>query len=242
MASLFKANGRQVFAMLSLMATVSGAVAEAKPLSQVPFWNMSSGWWSSDNVYFTPEHDYNVRSYHSLIEIRVEGDRVTETEYKFIPPGKLAKAYAGAIAGDDDGVEIDTVTTYLRIKGTDNVVQQAVSPALAPSDDRTSVEILSHDTAVRIVRQPGAANDYYRMFITMPTGERRYMANYGFVSKPEGRKIPGDLRGFSTFDTRRISADRVEALRAQYRLRNRTTILVTPNADGKPETKRISAQ
>jgi hypothetical protein len=240
--SPFRCKTRLLSAVLTLTAAVAATAAEAKPLSQVPFWSTSSGWWSSDNVYFTPDHDYNVRSYNSIIEIRVESDRVTETEYKFIPPGKLAKAYGGAIVHEDDGVEVDTVTTYLRIKGTDNVLQHSVSPTLAPSDARTSIEILSKDTAVRVVREPSAANDFYRMFITMPTGDRRYMANYGFASKAEGGKVPGDLRGFSTFDTRRISADSVEALRAQYRVRNRTTILIVPNADGKPDVKRIAAR
>jgi hypothetical protein len=223
-----------------LLTCIAGAApAAAGTLSDVPFWSANAGWWESENTYLDGNLDYNIRSYNSIVHVEVDGRRVRETEYKFYPPGKLAAAYGRGQAGPGEGVEVVTITVGEQLDASGAVRITSVSPAF---DDpgRMIITVLTADTALRTVANAATGIDTYRMFITLPTRDKRYVENLGIISEPnDAHGALGGLRGFSLFRGTRIAEGDFEGRRAALRLRNAVHAVVTAGPDDKPLVRRL---
>jgi hypothetical protein len=214
---------RTATVLLQAILLLGGAIATADPaLKDFDFWSASAGWWVSDNTYLDRKMDYNIRTYHSVVHIELDGTRYRETEYKTYPPGPIATWLGKDVTRADEGVELVTVMTGTLVDGAGTVRLSAIGPAMGQV---TELRPLSPDTALRATREAATGLDSYRMFITLPTPERRYLLNLGLVSSNSGPGAanaapdaePGDLRGFSIFQGRRIEAGEAETARARFR-------------------------
>lgn len=226
-----------VLAAVGLFALQTPAVA--RDLDEIPFWRANEGWWVSENTYFAPSLDYNVRNYSSLVRIEVDARRVVETEYKFWPPGRMAAQAGRGLSREGEGVEQVTVKTFERTddEGTARLI--SMEPAMALPGKVTTVRVTGADTAQQIVRDPSEPFDHYRMFISMPTPERRYLISYGLVSVAGAGAEPGSLRGLSTFHGRRIQQSDFERLRADMRRKYAVRVIVTAGPDHRPKPQRL---
>ncbi len=222
-----------------VLAAALAAPASAADLAAIPFWKTSAGWWQSDNTYFAPNLDYNIRLYNSLVHIEVAGRKVTETEYKFYAPSKLAMSHGDGKTKEGEGTEVITVITYDQTDEAGTVRQASASPGTPSGDAGTTITVLNADTAQRVSREPGATTDLYRMLISQPTPDKRYIANYGIVAKATKDAELGSLRGYSTFFGTRIDAKDFADRRAQLRAKNNVHAVVAAGPDGKPVAKRL---
>lgn len=223
---------------LALGLLAGPAAGQAAGLADTPFWKTSAGWWVSDNTYFSPAMDYNIRAYNSIVHIAVEGGRVRETEYKFYAPSKLAVGAGKGRVSDQEGIEMVTVSLAEQA-GEGGAVRYVPTAGGPPPAAGSRVDVLGPADAVRVVPGPGAV-DEYRMYVSLPTPDRRYIANYGIVShSADGKTVVGDLRGFSVFRARRIQAADFARLRRELRERNKVAAIVTTGADGKPVVERL---
>jgi len=229
-----------VAAVLATCVTplVSADSAEAK-LEDILFWRTSAGFWVSDNTYFNQSLDYNIRSYNSIVQVELEGRSFRETEYKFYPPGKMATGYGAGQVMPDEGIEVVTVTEGEMADDRGSVSISSISPGFG-GQWINRIDVLTDDTAVRVTSHPGGSTDSYRMFITMPAADRRYVVNFGLVDKADGEAgQPGDLRGFSLFRGRRIGREAFEDTRERLRQINRVAALATADAEGRPQVQRL---
>ncbi len=217
-----------------VLAALLAARASAADLAAIPFWKTSAGWWQSDNTYFAPNLDYNIRLYNSLVHIEVNGGKVVETEYKFYAPSKLATQHGDGKTKEGEGTEVITVNTYEQADEAGTV-----RPVAAAGEATTTITVLNADTAQLVRREAGAPTDLYRMLISLPTPDKRYIANYGIVTKATKDAAVGDLRGYSTFFATRIAAKDFETRRALLRAKNNVHAVVAAGPDGKPVAKRL---
>jgi len=232
-------TGRTFSLLMLLVALTASSQASAGDLEDVPFWRVSAGFWVSDNTYFNGSLDYNIRAYNSIVQVEINGDTMRETEYKFYPPGKMAKAYGAGKTGEDEGIEVVTVFTGTMLDDSGTVRIDSIRPELG-GEAETRIAVLGQDTAVRVTTNPGGQADLYRMFITMPDPDRRYVANFGLVDRKQGSdEQPGDLRGFSLFRGKRIGQADFEAVRERLRQTNRVAAVVTADDEGKPQAVRL---
>jgi len=208
-------------------------------LEDIPFWRTSAGFWVSDNTYFNQSLDYNIRSYNSIVQVEIEGHSFRETEYKFYPPGKMATGYGAGQVMPDEGIEVVTVTEGEMADDRGSISITSISPGFG-GHWINRIDVLTDDTAVRVTSHPGGSIDSYRMFITMPAADRRYVANFGLVDQADGEVTqPGDLRGFSLFRGRRIASEAFEETRERLRQINSVAAMVTAAAEGQPQVQRL---
>jgi hypothetical protein len=103
-----------------------------------------------------------------------------------------------------------------------------------------SVAILNRDTALRTVASEGGGVDAYRMFITLPARDKRYVANFGIISNAgDEHGALGDLRGFSLFRGTRFAPAEFARRRAELRQRNAVRAIVEAGPDGKAIVTRL---
>ncbi len=234
-----KSIGTRLGAAAALMALAWGGPPGAKAadasLASVPFWAASAGWWMSDNTYFDGALNYNIRAYNSLTHIEIEGGRMRETEYKFYAPSKLAVGYGQGRVSAEEGIEVVTITVGEQA-GPGGGLRYPPAKAGAPA---ARLDILGPADAVRVVPGPGAV-DEYRMYISLPAPDRRYVVNYGIVSHPgDSHGAVGDLRGFSLFRATRVKGEDFARLRARLRAANKVAAVVTTGPDGAPVVQRL---
>ena len=218
-------------------------------LADFSFWRANAGWWRSDNTYFDHDLNYNIRSYNSVIHIELDGRTYRETEYKFYAPSKLALGYGAGKTAADEGVETVTVSTGKLVDEGGTVHLMESKPAM-PGTALTETRILNNDTGMRVTSDPATGFDAYRMVITMPTPDKRYVANFGLVSGTIGPgaanaapdAVTGDLRGFSLFRADRIAEADVQKWRDEFRVRNKVAAIVEAGPDGKPTVRRLDAK
>lgn len=211
----------------------------AGSLADIPFWARSVGWWQSDNTYLDGAMNYNERAYNSIVEIALDGRQVRETEYKFYAPGKLATGYGQGRTTAQEGVEVVTTTIAEQVDAAGTVRVTRVAPQMGDNGDMV-VTILNRDTALRTVAGAPGGVDSYRMFITLPAPDKRYIANFGIVSKAgDEHGEPGDLRGFSVFRGTRFAPAEFARRRTELRQRNAVHAIVVAGPDGKPKVTRL---
>jgi len=223
-----------------------GAVAfaaEPAALTGNPFWQMNLGWWQGENTYFDGEFNYNIRAYGSLLHIEIAGGVLRQTEYKFYAPSRIALGLGHGATQPDEGVELDTVTLAEPLGDDGSVRVTRVTPQAPPGE--TTIAVLKADTAMSVTHEAGASVDDYRMFITLPTRDRRYVANFGIIdgagTDPDPAHVgpPGALRGFSVFRQTRVPDAEVSRLREELRARYHVRARVDAGPDGRPRLERL---
>ncbi len=211
--------------------------AEPSGLLEVPFWRVNSGWWVSDNTYFDGDLNYNIRAYNSIVHVDVRNGLVIETEHKFYPPGKLAAFYGAGKIGQDEGIEVVTVSKGRQIDTQGSVRFASVSPLFGEPSTIT-ITALSADSAFRTVLDPVNGLDSYRMLITLPVPDKRYVASFGLVSSAEPDHLDlGGLRGFSLFRGDRLHAGEFDRTRARLRAVNKVRAVVTGDESAAPQVQ-----
>lgn len=227
-----EATARDAFAFLNTHLA-------AGELARIPFWSMSAGFWQSDNTYFDSAMNYKERVYNSIVEVTLEGRQVRETEYKFYAPGNVATAVGQGQTKEGEGVEVVTTTLGELIDSSGSVRVTRVTPQQGPAAAMT-ISVLGRDTALLTVAEPGGRADPYRMFITLPTRDKRHIANFGLVSgTSDAQGAPGDLRGFSLFRGTRFASADFERRRAELRRRNSVRAIVEAGSDGQAVIRRL---
>jgi hypothetical protein len=233
-------------AMLVIAMPVVVAHASEPRLSDFAFWRANEGWWRSENTYFDRNLDYNIRSYNSVVHVELDGATYRETEYKFYPPGKMAQGLGAGRTGADEGVE--TVTLIVgQLQDASGTVRLKQSVPAYAGNEVTEIRVLGADNGMRVTTDPATGFDSYRMLVTLPSPDRRYIANFGLVSSNAGpgaaNAAPGaamgDLRGFSLFRSSRVSGDEFDRLRHEFRERNKVAAIVEPGANGTPVVRRL---
>jgi hypothetical protein len=226
----------------------------ARALSDFAYWQRMAGWWRAENTYLDGKLDYKIRTYHSIVHIELDGARYRETEYKFYPPGPMARGYGQGQVREGEGVETVTVTTGDSIDDTGTVRVQQTLPvasgeaAGSRAEDQTSIQVLGPDAAVRVTPNGSTGIDTYRMYIFSPTPERRYRSNFGIVSDRSGPgaanalpgAAPGDLRGYSLFRESRMAPAEFERWRAEFRTLNAVSAVVQSDAAGRARVSRLA--
>lgn len=224
--------------MVCAWLPTSAAAAEIT-LGDIPFWKANAGWWASDNTYFDGALNYNIRAYNSIVHIEIDGRTMRETEYKFFTPGKLAQGYGAGKITADEGIEVVTVTAGEQVNAAGTVRITRISPEVGSPAEMT-VSVLGPDTGVRVIPDASSGVDSYRMFITLPAPDKRYVANFGIVSKTDpANPVLGDLRGFSLFRGSRIAAADFEKTRTALRERNKVHATLVAGPDNKPQVLRL---
>jgi hypothetical protein len=132
-----------------------------------------------------------------------------------------------------------TTTIAEQVDAAGTVQVTSVAPQPGDNADMT-VTILNRDTALRTVAGTAGGVDTYRMFITLPAPDKRYVANFGIVSKAgDEHGAPGDLRGFSLFRGTRFAPAEFTRRRAELRQRNAVHAVVEAGPDGKAIATRL---
>jgi hypothetical protein len=233
-------------ALLHAVLATAGATAAAGPaLQDFDFWRASAGWWVSDNTYLDRNLDYNIRAYHSVVHVEVIDGLYRETEYKTYPPGPIATWLGQGTTQAEEGVELVSVITGELIDAEGTVRMTAIAPSFGEQPP-TEIRLLSPDTALRATGDETTGLDSYRMFITLPTPDRRHILNLGLVSSDSGPGAanaapdarPGDLRGFSIFRGRRIEAGDADTWRSHFRELHRVGAIVQADKAGAPVVSR----
>lgn len=197
------------------------------------FWQDSIGWWASDNTYLDSQLEPKIASYQSIVHIEEEAGRVVETTYKFYPPGESSKHYSGGRVGNDQGVELITVSTMQVLADNESAETISVSPAIVSQPGQMVTTPLSSTVALQRKLQPGSGLADYHTIITLPTPDRRYTAMFGIYTGVENEDVlAGDLRGLALFASKRITAGEVQELRSRLRRLNSVGAIVSGDAQG----------
>jgi len=96
-----------------LIAAVAGAVsapvaaAQSNSAKPAAFWSRLTGTWLGELTYLDGNLQPIIQSYHSVVELAMNGADLSRTEHKFYPPGsQLARNVGGDSLPADQGIEI----------------------------------------------------------------------------------------------------------------------------------------
>ena len=223
---------------LVIVALPHQVSAEDALLADHSFWQTNVGWWRSDNTYFDPDLNYNIRSYNSVIHIEIDGRTYRETEYKSYAPSQLAFRRGGGLITEEEGIEAVTVSIGELVDDTGTVRIIETQPAI-PGTALTEIRILDATNAMRVTIDPETGLEAYRMMVSLPVPDKRYISNYGLVSATDGAAAPGDLRGFSVFRGTRIPDAEAATWRARYQAQNKVAAVIAPKPDGSAGITRL---
>ncbi|WP_317928576.1 hypothetical protein [Halioxenophilus sp. WMMB6] len=211
----------------SMMVLLPLSVAHADKLSETPFWTLNSGLWLSQNTYLGSDLEYKIKSYSSIVDIAVSANGVVIVERKFYPPGAFHGKALGLDIADDVGVELLQTTRWLA-EGDDGRV---VAEGDVPGPYQFSITPYTGDTAVLAVTNRTTKRDSYRMMISLPSPNYRYVVNMGIDDGSKDGSI-GALRGLSFFNGQKITqeslTDHVNKLRQLHQIKAQ----VLANPDG----------
>ena len=225
--------------VVGLLFLAGSASAQDAKLSDFPFWQKMSGWWASENTYFTADMDYTVRSYNSLVHIELDGKKFTESEHRFYPAGIATTRYGNGLMGPGEGVELIIITTGELIDDQGTLGKIRMDHSSGPFDPTVVYRVLSDDDGVRVRPNAETGIDTYRMYFNFTTPNHRFRSNVGLLYE-EGQDI-GGLRAFILYRDKRMKGDDFEAKRAEFRTRHNVKVLrvVDPDNPGKPLVTRL---
>jgi len=204
----------------------------ADRVSDIPFWQKSEGVWLSENTYLSPEFEARIKKYHSIVEITLGKNHVTTKETKYYPAGTFNASYLGLDIDTSKGVEYVQVTEGLLSSGTTLTLTPGEQ---SDSEIRTQIKIIDDSSALMSVTHHYddelRKSDAYRMFISLPTRDYRYISSFGIHSDSRyGSK--GALRGVSIFSGKRIGKESIEFQKQALRTKYSVATIVTKNQNG----------
>lgn len=214
---------------LGLFVIAGSASAQDTKLSDYPFWQNMSGWWASENTYFTSDMDYTVRSYNSLVYIELDGTKFRESEHRFYPAGIATSRYGKGLMAEGEGIELIVVTTGDLIDDQGTLGSIQTDHAGGPSDPAVVYNILGDNDGVRLKPNPKTGIDTYRMYFNFTTPNHRFRSNFGIVYD-EAEDV-GALRAFILYRDKRIDRSAFKAKRAEFRERNNVKVISVADPD-----------
>ncbi|NKB43696.1 MAG: hypothetical protein GKS03_05395 [Alphaproteobacteria bacterium] len=226
-------------AAFGFLVLAGSASAQDAKLSDFPFWQKMSGWWASENTYFTADMDYTVRSYNSLVHIELDGKKFTESEHRFYPAGIATTRYGNGLMGPGEGVELIIITTGELVDDEGTLGNVHMDHSSGPFDPSVEYRVLSNDDGVRVRPNAKTGIDTYRMYFNFTTPNHRFRSNVGLLYE-EGQDI-GGLRAFILYRDKRMTGDDFKAKRAEFRARHNVKVLrvVDPDNPGKSLVTRL---
>lgn len=226
-------------AAFGLVVLAHSASAQDAKLSDFPFWQKMSGWWASENTYFTADMDYTVRAYNSLVHIELDGKKFTESEHRFYPAGIATTRYGEGLMGPGEGVELIIKTKGELVDGKGTLGNVRMDHSSGPFDPSVEYRVLSDDDGVRVRPNAKTGVDTYRMYFNFTTPNHRFRSNVGLLYE-DGQDI-GGLRAFILYRDKRIEQADFNAMRAEFRARHNVKVLrvVDPDNPGKSLVTRL---
>jgi hypothetical protein len=213
----------------SLFAFASSASAQESKLSDFPFWQNMSGWWASDNTYFTSDMDYTVRTYNSIVHIELDGTKFKESEHRFYPAGIATSRYGKGLMAEGEGIELIIITEGELIDDQGTLGNIGTDHAGGPSDPAVVYTVLGDNDGVRLKPNPKTGVDSYRMYFNFTTPNHRFRSNFGIVYD-EAEDV-GALRAFILYRDKRIERSDFKAKRAEFRERHNVKVVSVADPD-----------
>lgn len=216
------------FAIMSLSAhSVSAENIAAKNTS---FWQASQGYWLAQNTYLDSHFDYKIKEYHSIINVKLDGNKVITQEWKYYPPGYFFGKAIGLAIPDSAGVEFSQTTTA-------NILDEQGKAEVKPlnayfASSTTLITPFTNDSAFMTTSSSKSTTDSYRMLITHPTPDTRIIINLG-IQEANAEHPKGDLRGISLFNGKRITQEELSAKKNELRAKYKVGFIVSVDKNGK---------
>ncbi|MDE0799676.1 MAG: hypothetical protein OSB02_02925 [Rhodospirillaceae bacterium] len=208
---------------LGLFVIAGNASAQDTKLSDHPFWKNMSGWWASENTYFTSDMDYTVRSYNSLVFIELDGTKFRESEHRFYPAGIATSRYGEGLMAEGEGIELIIITEGELIDDEGTLGNIQTDHAGGPNDPAVVYNVLSDNDGVRLKPDPKTGVDAYRMYFNFTTPKHRFRSNFGIVYD-EAEDV-GALRAFILYRDKRMEGSDFKAKRAAFREHNNVKVI-----------------
>lgn len=235
---VFQMNFIHAAAVGFLILTSSASAQDAK-LSDFPFWQKMSGWWASENTYFTADMDYTVRSYNSLVHIELDGTQFRESEHRFYPAGIATTRYGKGLMAEDEGIELIIVTTGELVDEDGTLGKIRMDHSSGAYDPSVVYKVLGDDDGVRVRPNAKTGVDTYRMYFNFTTPNHRFRQNFGIIYDED--EDFGGLRAFILYRDKRIERSDFKAQQAEYRARHNVKVISTadPNQPGQSWVRRL---
>ncbi len=212
--------------------TAPVAVAQSSGDSPAEFWSRLTGTWRGELSYLDGNLEPIIQTYHAVAELALGGAWLSQTEYKFYPPGtELAANAAGGNLPADQGIEVITglagdIEGGRWTLGADDVYQ-----------------LVDAATIVRHARDPHTGVPRYVTYWTLTSARTLLITNLGilftrdeadYYNRPLEPRRPnarlGELKGCSVFRYIRME----DGQRDQERQRLRERHNVTRSVDRRP--------
>ena len=228
---------RRQLLLAALAGAVGAPVVAAQPGSAAlsPFWSRLAGTWLGELTYLDGHLKPIIQSYHSVVELAFQGAQLSQTEYKFYPPGsQLARNIGGENLPADQGIEM--------ISATSGAV---VDDRWTPADDGV-YHLVDNATMLRHAIDADTGVPRYVTYWTLTTLRTLLVTNLGilytadaadYYNRPMEPRRPnaqlGELKGCSVFRYVRIQDDRLASERDRLRrLHNVTRAVDRRNSAG----------
>ena len=185
-----------------------------------PFWPGLSGAWLGELTYLDGNMQPILQSYQSVVTLELRGQELSQTEYKFYPPGaSLTRSMGGASLPVGQGIEVVTAMGGPVDEGRWQPAGNGI------------YELVGGATLVRHMFNPETGIPQYVIYWTLTSPRTLLISTNGIVStvdpaaqdgqRPDAQTPkPGELRGHSVFRFTRIPSEDVEGQRELLRLRH----------------------
>ncbi|NVK56261.1 MAG: hypothetical protein HWE26_11625 [Alteromonadaceae bacterium] len=217
--------------LLLVSSVLYGAKASCGVLIQNQFWQVSTGYWASQNTYIDGAYQPKIPHYQTLTSIHIDGDTVISEERKFYPAGKFAASALGLTIPADLGVELIQISRGLADASGRRVDFKPINAY--SHNQHTWLETISADTAVLTVTERKTGHSSYKMLLTLPNDNARITANLGLNSKYSADSNELPLRGVSLFSATRINATQFQQRTKQLQQDYNVGAIITIDAQGK---------
>ena len=192
------------------------------------FWRMMDGYWEAKNTYFDSDMNYIIRSYSSLIIIKLHKKNYSETEYRFYPYGIAATRYGKGLVKEGEGIEIEVNYSGKLIDDNGTMGNIHADHGGVSMGNGVKYEILGGNEALRSNKKAGNTIDSYRLYTTFISPNYRLRSNFGLYYKSLDEK-PGSMRAFILSQDQRIKSEDFNIRRNN--LRKKFNIKVVSVAD-----------
>ena len=186
-------------------------VGVADPLTDLPFWRKSVGYWLSQNTYLGDDLNYRIPSYRTATEIKISDSTFESVQTNIYPTGVFQGQYLGVEVDQNRGVEYVQVTKGYVFEGGESI--RLITEG-RHNDGLTLSTPINSDSAITEVFDPETDALNYRMFLSFPSDNHRNVIVMGINSSAEDQ---GSLRGLSFFKGERSSKEKVDAQLSAWR-------------------------
>lgn len=219
-----------VFVFIFLITLDGHASDHSINFKDFSFWRMMEGYWEAKNTYFDSDMNYIIRSYSSLIIIKLDNKNYFEKEYRFYPYSIAADRYGKGLVKEGEGIEVIVSYSGKLIDDKGTMGNTHADHVGVSSGDGIKYKLLSDKDSLRANRKAETIFDSYRLYTTFTSPNHKFRSNFGLYYETKD-KDPGSMRAFILSQDHRIGNNDFEE-RRNY-LRNKYNIKVVSSADPK---------